>query len=204
MPEIERIEKKSRSKRVFNVFFGSGEKLEIHEEILIKYRFEAGKILEESTLKEAEEESDYINAKEAALKYLKTRNRSLSEISSYLEKKGFERSVYDKVIGFVKDYGFADDRFYAEHYIMEALRKGFGELKIRFDLESKGIDNSIIERYIQKHLQDDKAYIQALEMAKKKYASEPWNEKTKARIGRFLLSKGYKEETIFKVLEAFS
>jgi len=201
MITVEKIEKKKRVKDLFMLFLDDGQEIEIHGEILMKYGFESGKTLSQSILEEAVAETQYKKGKEAALKHLRSKNRSLNEIQTYLKQRGYSKDTSDEVISFINEYHLADDQIYADDFVSQSVYKGFGELKIRYELRNKGIHGDIIESSIQKHISDEKSYARALEMAKKKYENEPKDEKTKAKIARFLFSKGYKEGTIFKVLE---
>ena len=201
---IKRIEKKERKKGIYFLFIENGPRIEVHQEIVMKYGLKADDFVEDDLIQSAVAETEYLLAKDIVLKYLRNKDRSINEVKRYLEGKGFNREVIRRSIDFIKNLNLVDDQIYAENYVIESLRKGIGELKIRYELNNKGVDNYITEKIIQKHLSEEEAYKNALEIIQKKFTGDSWNEKTKARIGRFLLSKGYREETIYQVLETLS
>ena len=204
MMRIKQIEKKERKKGIYFLFIENGPRIEVHQEIVMKYGLKADDFVEDDLIQSAVAETEYLLAKDIVLKYLRNKDRSINEVKRYLEGKGFNREVIRRSIDFIKNLNLVDDQIYAENYVIESLRKGIGELKIRYELNNKGVDNYITEKIIQKHLSEEEAYKNALEIIKKKFTGDSWNEKTKARIGRFLLSKGYREETIYQVLETLS
>ncbi len=204
MMRIKQIEKKERKKGIYFLFIENGPRIEVHQEIVMKYGLKADDFVEDDLIQSAVAETEYLLAKDIVLKYLRNKDRSINEVKRYLEGKGFNREVIRRSIDFIKNLNLVDDQIYAENYVIESLRKGIGELKIRYELNNKGVDNYITEKIIQKHLSEEEAYKNALEIIQKKFTGDSWNEKTKARIGRFLLSKGYREETIYQVLETLS
>ena len=204
MMRIKRIEKKERKKGIYFLFIENGPRIEVHQEIVMKYGLKADDFVEDDLIQSAVAATEYLLAKDIVLKYLRNKDRSINEVKRYLEGKGFNREVIRRSIDFIKNLNLVDDQIYAENYVIESLRKGIGELKIRYELNNKGVDNYITEKIIQKHLSEEEAYKNALEIIQKKFTGDSWNEKTKARIGRFLSSKGYSEETIYQVLETLS
>ena len=66
------------------------------------------------------------------------------QVRDKLIAKGYEEKVIIRVIDFMKNYNFIDDKRYAESYIKEKMRTS-GRNKIKFALSKKGISKNIIE-----------------------------------------------------------
>ena len=72
-------------------------------------------------------------------------------------------------------------------------------MRIRRDLEEKGIPASVTSILLEEHLEADREREQALELGRKKAGENP-GEKDLARAGRFLASRGFGNSTVYYVL----
>lgn len=198
---IEAIDKKKREKNIYIVKLSDGKVFEISDELMIKYRFKLGDAYDEGSLCMAEKETSFFRAKEAALKYLKNRSRTIQEISTYLNEKKFQEDAIERTLAFLQEYKFVDDTAMTGSYIMDAMNKGIGPLRIQYELQSKGVDAEIIDTCMYKLLPYDKVYKIALETAKNKLGNQTRDEKNYSKIARYLGSKGYEEEMIYEILQ---
>ncbi len=84
------------------------------------------------------------SALDAALKYLETRDRSLSEVHAHLEKREYApeeiRAAIDKLLG----YGFVNDLAFARRFI--AAHPSNGRLLLRQKLRQRGVDAQAAEQ----------------------------------------------------------
>lgn len=195
---IENIQKK-RKKGIYNLIIDDGRYIEIADEVLFKLGYGVGDILEEKALNEIRNETEYFLAKQSALKYLRRQERSFYEIERYLQKS-FNNEAVEKVLSFIKEYELADDTSFVKNFIQKSIARGAGNLKIKYELKQKGIEEALIDDYIFQYDAEEDSYDRAYKMAKKKMRHEEKSEKSYSKIGRYLASKGYENDTIYKVL----
>ena len=93
-------------------------------------------------------------AREAALKLLDYSDRTESELTERLLKKGYEPDIVDEVVGALVNCGLVDDTRYAELFIKGKLEAGKGKIWIRNKLKEKGIDASTVEAAFDAALQE--------------------------------------------------
>ncbi len=92
----------------------------------------------------------------------------------------------------------SDERFTAS-YVDERIRKGFGPMRIRAELCERGVDASLIERYLDR----DEARWQELlaRVHTKKYGAAPAQGRSElARRGRFLEYRGFTSGQVSRFL----
>ena len=138
-------------------------------------------------------------AKEAALRYLAPRDHTSHEVAAHLKEKGFAPEDIAPVLEFLKECRYVDDADFAERFVLMSIENGRGPMRIRRDLEEKGIDSSVISVLLEEHLESDAEREQALELGRKKAGENP-QERDIARAGRFLASRGFGNSTIYYVL----
>lgn len=121
--------------------------------------------------------------------YLSRRDHSQYELRQKLCLK-FDKSVCDEVIEHVKQYGYIDDKRFAENYT-DTLKekKHFSSFRIKQELSKKGIDRSIINDIISDFDFDPVESI--LELLNGKYSRKLNDEKGIERTKNALLRLGY-------------
>lgn len=193
---VESIQKKKKG--IYMLYLDNGDSIEMVDEILFRYGYKVGDSIEYDIHK-AIEDSAYYLAKQKTIQYLKTKNRSLFEIKMHIQKD-FSDTVVEKILVFVKEYELANDDVFAENYILQSIERGLGEIKIKYELRRKGIEDARIDYYMHKHITKEASYKRAYQVAEKRIKNETKDEKTYSKIGRYLASKGYENDVIYKVL----
>lgn len=125
------------------------------------------------------------------------------ELKDKLKKKGYDETSIDYAIEKAKSYNYINDENYVDTFIRtRAIPSSWGENKIISTLLQKGIDKNVIKEKIEELYNSDDKYENALNLAiKKKNTLSKYDEKKqKERIYSFLTSKGFKYDTIKKVL----
>ena len=110
-------------------------------------------VKEGNTLSEAEynriKDVLYKRGKERALYYLKTSDKTSSQMRKKLSEGFYPKDVIDKIIQFLEEYKYIDDLRYANQYVQYNIkRKSLNQIKN--DLRQKGIcredlDNVLLE-----------------------------------------------------------
>lgn len=98
-----------------------------------------------------QEDKTLRKARAGLLRLLSYRGRSRREAEAYLEKKGFDSAVIETVLGEMEKWRYIDDCGFTAELIESCLRKGWGPLRARFALLSRGVARSMAEEGIEQY-----------------------------------------------------
>lgn len=108
----------------------------------------------------------------------------------------------DKVIGWCYENGWLNDARFTERFIQSRSRKGYGPQRIRLELGQKGIARADIDIAMEACEIDWSA--SAAQLAERKFGLPlPTEWKAKAKVQRYLQSKGFFTEDIQAVFRKF-
>jgi len=133
--------------------------------------------------------------REICLQLLTRREYTRLELRVKLTAKGFEHSPIEAIIDELVTSGWQSDQRFAESYSRYRIKKGFGPIKIKYELQQRGIDKFDLEPVVMELAESwDKLIDQVYQ---KKY-TDPLipNAKTQAKRSRFLLQRGFSSEMI--------
>ncbi len=134
-----------------------------------------------------------------AMDLLARREYGLSELTSKLANKGYQRSVIEDVLGQLANEGLQSDARYAEAFVQSRINKGKGPVRIRMELGQRGIPDSFIVAAIEEAAVDWCALADQVRV--RKFGSEkPADYKEKARQMRFLQYRGFDTDHIQSVI----
>lgn len=140
-----------------------------------------------------------MSAKSVAVKLLSRREHSVYEIRHKLAQRGFDESDIAQAITELQQGGWLSDERYAEAYVRMRQNKGYGPVRIAMELKERGVNDGVVERYLQA---DNEIWQQILKQQHlKKYGDKPvadYNDKSR-RI-RFLQYRGFPLEMIYQVI----
>ncbi len=138
--------------------------------------------------------------KEKCLKFLAVREHSQRELIDKLSVKGYPRHAIENLVEQLAEQGWQNDQRFAESFTRQRISKGYGPVRIRYELQQKGIENFCIntvlketgktwpeilkERYLQKY-GDDKILTR-----------QDW-----AKRNRFLQQRGFSSEMIMNLFK---
>ncbi len=199
--KITKIEQQKNNKERVNIYIDDKFAFGLMMEIKYKYDLQENMEIDEEYIQKVLREEELSKAKDQALKFLTYRQRSEKEIIDKLKKKGFEESIIDDTLNYLKKYKLVDDMEFAKAFMKDKINLNkFGPIRIKHELYKKGIDNNIIEKVLE---EDDDEYNRALNLAKKKLPSYKNDDKNAIyrKLGGFLQRKGYSYDCIFKVLK---
>lgn len=141
-----------------------------------------------------------MSAKSVAVRLLSRREHSAFEIRDKLSQREFEGSEIEQAINELQQGGWLSDERYAEAYIRMRQQKGFGPVRIAMELSERGVNDSIIDTYLNAQ---GNSWQQTLQQQyRKKYknkAIQDYNDKAK-RI-RFLQYRGFTLDAICRVVK---
>ncbi len=144
-------------------------------------------------------------AMSTAIRILVYRNHTKSELERKLLKKGFDHEIINDVIIDCENMNYLDDKQVAFDYFTELFRKGYGPRYMRMAMRRKGIESDLIDDIIDKNFCDDEQFRSAMAVLKKKrtFERESNEKKRKAKIFRFLYSRGFSRFVIMKTIDKY-
>ncbi len=126
---------------------------------------------------------------------LARREHSRKELEDKLARRGFERAASERAILQLAEQGWQSDRRFAESYARQRIEKGYGPLRIGYELQQHGIDSIDLSALV-----DDiaESWFERLENiylgkygADKRLSVKEW-----LRRSRFLQQRGFSGEMI--------
>jgi regulatory protein len=141
--------------------------------------------------------------RQSALRFLKIRPRSVAELKSKLEIKGFESQDINQTLDWLLAIQLLNDRTFTRSWIQYRLARPFGFRRIILELKTKGIDPSIIEEEIAQVKEETDEFQAALELGQRREIrlKEIDPLKKKKRIFDFLSRRGFTPDIVMKVLK---
>jgi len=143
-------------------------------------------------------------AREYAFLLLKFRMRSEKELTERLQRKKFSDAVIGETLTFLKEKKFIDDSDFARAWVADRLKKPFGMRRIRQELKSKGIADSIIACRIDEVKKDYCEQELVERIARERFPKikgvEP--QKAKSRLYAYLLRRGFSPDVIMNVVNS--
>jgi len=137
--------------------------------------------------------------------YCAYQERCSQEIQKKLDSWGLSFEDCTKIIRVLKENRFFDDERFCESFVSGKVRiKRWGRIKIRYELKLKGIQEEVIRKALAEI--DPSSYEKNLiDLAQRKWAEskgDEWNRK--AKVHRFLASKGYENDLISDALKSLT
>jgi regulatory protein len=135
-------------------------------------------------------------AYQAALEFIKKKDRLEQEVRDFLVKSGASGEVIQETIARIKTNGYLNDqRILVEFVERSAIAKGHGVDRIRQELARRGIDGECVEQVIA--LADIPDQFEAACTALGKNSERQTNP---GRAARFLLQRGFESTVVERVI----
>lgn len=191
-----------RPKHRYQISFGSYT-LEVHEDVLIKYRMMKGAVFTRAELEEIVLADERQRAYGDALLALSRKMRTSYEIAMRLGEKGWGLDVVNEVIKRLTEERLIDDAVYAQEWAQQRVRsRGKGKMWVRHELRQKGVEKPLIEEALGM-VSEEEEMSSARELALKKWRSVAGElQDRKRKTGAFLMRRGYSGSLVSKVLRS--
>jgi regulatory protein len=134
-------------------------------------------------------EQDGREGLEQALRALRHRDRSTSQVDRYLAERGVESDERVEILQTLARTSLVDDRRFAETRASSLAERGAGDARIRHELVHAGLDRDLIDDVLE-------ALPAELERAERIVARRGSSPKTL----RYLAGKGFSEEVVRAVV----
>lgn len=145
--------------------------------------------------------SELDKAASYAYRLLGIRARSEKELEKRLVEKRYTCAIIDEVVSALKKQKMLDDYGFAKAWVESRMRSNpRASIFLKRELESKGIEASIIERVLSVEKIEEDSIVRTLASQKMKALSELPKEKAKSRLFAFLARRGFNFDTINSVI----
>ena len=127
--------------------------------------------------------------------WLSRREHTLDELRAKLAARDIDLPDIEATVTTLADEGLASDERFAESFVASRLRRGQGPVRIRIDLERKGVSAELIRTHVEEA--DEDWVARAIEVRSKRFGdTPPVAFRDKARQARFLQYRGFTSEQI--------
>lgn len=142
-----------------------------------------------------------INLENIALAALARREHSRLELTTKLEKAGGEPLAIQALLDDLQSRGWQSDARFSE-LVCHVRAPRFGLQRIGQELRQKGVDDALIQESMLELKASE--FARARAVWEKKFGQPAQDAKQKAKQMRFLQSRGFSFEVIFKILDGKS
>ena len=146
-------------------------------------------------------------AKNQALRYLSYRDRSILEVTQYLEKKEHPQRIIQQVLDALIELNYVNDqRFALEWGRYKINKQKLGKSRLYAELLNKGIDKEVLENTLAILYEDNSETELAIQCARKKMNSLQGveEEKKKRRLIQYLKRRGFSADIIYQSIKNVS
>lgn len=148
------------------------------------------------------DKEEFSKARSKAFRLLSYRERTIKEIKDRLRKKDFKEEIIESVVDYLLDNDYLNEKRFAEMWIRSRIKHHpRGRKLIYKELNSKGVDQKIINSALNQYLSDQ----DELEMAE--YLKEKWlrrrteEDSSSYKLKNYLANKGFSYDLIYKVTD---
>ena len=154
------------------------------------------------TAPEGPNHQDSDRASHTAVRLLSRREHSTLELRRKLQIRGFDSDGINEVIEQLNHDGLLSDERFTESYVRMRMSKGYGPMRIRAELQERGVADDLIARYL---VNDEEFWFeQALDAREKKFGTgKPGDIKNYNRQARFLQQRGFNTGIVRKILGSY-
>ena len=139
----------------------------------------------------------------AAVRLLAVREPSRPDLRRKLSERGHDIGLIDEVLDALEQRRLLSDERFAEQYLAQRMRKGFGPLRIRAELATRGVAEQLIAAALEAASGDWEDRL--AEAASRRFGERPACDlRELARRGRFLEQRGFPISLIRRHLDRSS
>lgn len=189
---ITRVERVERQAGRYKIHFDGAAPLEVHEDVMVKFRLLKGTELSLDSLTEILRADEGNKAYVQAIKYLQRKPRTRIELARNLAQKGYEDGIVQEVLDRLEREWLVDDKSYAMQWTHQRLNRHMkGRRWIQHELKQKGVQDRHIETALHS-IDPDEEWDSALYAARKKWRQTKGElHLRKQKVAAFLARRGY-------------
>ncbi len=129
--------------------------------------------------------------------YLARREHSRAELVHKLTQKGYSDDEIDRQLSRLAEEGLQSDWRFAESFAAQRARNGFGAMKIRHELQRRGVDEALIDDALAPWR--DQWLTLARRQRDRHFGDWPADYRERARQSRYLQQRGYDFDIINRI-----
>lgn len=141
--------------------------------------------------------------RDEAVRLLTRREYSRHELVERLAAKGHEPGAIDECLDDLAERGLQSDARFAESFVRSRIQRGQGPMKIRVELERRGIDREQVSAAFAdcEPLAEPDWFALACEALARRFSSPGDTPRERARRERFLAGRGFAFEQVRYAME---
>jgi regulatory protein len=203
--KITKLEQQKKNHNRYNLFIDGEFKIGIHEDVIVALHLYEKKEISQEDYNDILIKEQYAKAKQSALTYATYKLRSRHEVIKKLNSLEVESTIIDKVMEFLEEYNFVNDKEYIKAFINDKTNINKHSLKrIKYDLKSKGLNMTLVDEVLEDYSLVDLELENVTTLYQKKYNQiEARNKYTDYEIEQktmqYLMNKGYNYSIVKKV-----
>jgi len=171
-------------------------------ELVYIHNITKGRTMEKESLEDIVNEDNYIKGKNVALHFLERSFKSAKQVVDKLTIKEFDIRTIDRVMEFLKQYDFINDKRFVELFIKEKINST-GKNKIKYTLLKKFLPKELIKEGLDT-ITSEQQFQAALKLGENKIITLSKSEKDVIKLYKkladYLARSGYEYEIIKEVL----
>jgi regulatory protein len=148
--------------------------------------------------RQSQQKPDPETCRERAIGLLARREHSRLELRHKLLSRGCDESELGALLASLSAEGLQSDERFTEAYVYSRSQRGFGPLRIQAELRERGIEDGLIQRFLD--FQSQAWLERAHQEWQKRFGKRAADYKERARQARFLQGRGYSPQMIRQVL----
>lgn len=134
----------------------------------------------------------------AAMDLLARREHGRAELARKLRQRGAVDELIEPALERLSEEGLLSDERFLESFINSRARAGYGPLRIRDELNQRGLPRTLVERALAESAVDWTENLR--ELWQRRFGALPADARERAKQGRFLLYRGFAHEAVSRVL----
>lgn len=198
METISSIQPQKRNKNRLSIFIDGEYAFSV--DMTLGAGLMVGQKITHDQVEKIKKDDAFSRAKQMSFRFISYRPRSTVEVRNYLNRKGFDHVVADRVVDQLVDRDYLDDVAFARYWVEQRqLHRPRGALAIRFELLQKGVPREIIDSAVT-DVDEKDAALRAVELKTRRWTRMP-KEQYWRKISGFLQRRGFSYATISEVAE---
>ena len=131
-------------------------------------------------------------AMDCSIRYISRRQRSAAKVREHLLSKGFSGAIVDRTLATLEEYGYIDDRRFAEDVVR--VKSLWSAQRISSYLQNLGVDNGAITEAVESGVDDLSRCITLVAARGKRKGFR--RDSDLVRLCQALIRQGFSAETV--------
>ncbi len=200
---ITKIEIQKKNKDRVNIYINEEYAFACDATLIYIHNITKGVVMEKDRLQDIIHEDNYIKGKNYALHFLERSFKSSKQVVDKLIAKEFDSKSIDRVMEFLRQYDFVNDKRFVELFIKEKIKTS-GKNKIKYTLMRKSLPKELINEALSK-ITSEQQLKTALLLGEKRMCTLAKSEKDSKKLYKktadYLLRSGYDYGIVNEVLD---